>query len=82
MACTTHLTPSQIACSIGGNVAENAGGVHCLKYGLTVHNLLKVEILTVEGERLTLGSDASIALASTCWPCSPAPKACSASSPK
>ncbi|WP_425317596.1 glycolate oxidase subunit GlcD [Pseudomonas nitroreducens] len=49
---------SQIACSIGGNVAENAGGVHCLKYGLTVHNLLAVDILTVEGERLTLGSDA------------------------
>lgn len=49
---------SQIACSIGGNVAENAGGVHCLKYGLTVHNLLKVEIVTIEGERLTLGSDA------------------------
>lgn len=48
---------SQIACSIGGNVAENAGGVHCLKYGLTVHNLLKVEILTVEGEPMTLGSD-------------------------
>lgn len=48
---------SQIACSIGGNVAENAGGVHCLKYGLTVHNLLKVEILTVEGERLVLGGD-------------------------
>ena len=49
---------SQIACSIGGNVAENAGGVHCLKYGLTVHNLLKVDILTVEGEPLTLGADA------------------------
>lgn len=49
---------SQIACSIGGNVAENAGGVHCLKYGLTVHNLLKLEILTIEGERLTLGSEA------------------------
>ncbi|MED5609292.1 MULTISPECIES: glycolate oxidase subunit GlcD [unclassified Pseudomonas] len=49
---------SQIACSIGGNVAENAGGVHCLKYGLTVHNLLKVDIITVDGERLTLGSDA------------------------
>ncbi|VVN69533.1 putative FAD-linked oxidoreductase [Pseudomonas fluorescens] len=49
---------SQIACSIGGNVAENAGGVHCLKYGLTVHNLLKVEMLTVDGERLTLGCDA------------------------
>ncbi|AWY40123.1 MULTISPECIES: glycolate oxidase subunit GlcD [Pseudomonas] len=49
---------SQIACSIGGNVAENAGGVHCLKYGLTVHNLLKVEMLTVDGERLTLGCNA------------------------
>jgi glycolate oxidase len=49
---------SQIACSIGGNVAENAGGVHCLKYGLTVHNLLKVNILTVDGEPLTLGADA------------------------
>ncbi|WAH55439.1 glycolate oxidase subunit GlcD [Pseudomonas silvicola] len=49
---------SQIACSIGGNVAENAGGVHCLKYGLTVHNLVKLEVMTVEGEPLTLGSDA------------------------
>lgn len=49
---------SQIACSIGGNVAENAGGVHCLKYGLTVNNILKVDILTMEGEALTLGSDA------------------------
>ncbi|SDI33700.1 glycolate oxidase subunit GlcD [Pseudomonas panipatensis] len=49
---------SQIACSIGGNVAENAGGVHCLKYGLTVHNLLKVDIITIDGECLTLGSDA------------------------
>lgn len=49
---------SQIACSIGGNVAENAGGVHCLKYGLTVNNLLRVEILTVEGERMVLGSEA------------------------
>ncbi|MDR2308272.1 MAG: glycolate oxidase subunit GlcD [Paucimonas sp.] len=49
---------SQIACSIGGNVAENAGGVHCLKYGLTVHNLLKVEVLSAEGERLVLGGDA------------------------
>ena len=46
---------SQIACSIGGNVAENSGGVHCLKYGLTVHNILSVEMITVEGERLTLG---------------------------
>ncbi len=46
---------SQIACSIGGNVAENSGGVHCLKYGLTVHNLLAVDMLTVAGERVTLG---------------------------
>ena len=38
---------SQIACPIGGNVAENSGGVHCLKYGLTVHNVLSVDILTV-----------------------------------
>ncbi|WP_108445626.1 glycolate oxidase subunit GlcD [Halomonas denitrificans] len=49
---------SQIACSIGGNVAENAGGVHCLKYGLTVHNVMKVEVITIEGERMTLGSEA------------------------
>lgn len=49
---------SQIACSIGGNVAENAGGVHCLKYGLTVHNLLKLDIVTMAGELLTLGSAA------------------------
>ncbi len=49
---------SQIACTIGGNVAENSGGVHCLKYGLTVHNLLKLEVILVDGERLTLGADA------------------------
>ncbi len=46
---------SQIACTIGGNVAENSGGVHCLKYGLTVHNLRGLEILTIDGERLELG---------------------------
>lgn len=46
---------SQIACSIGGNVAENSGGVHCLKYGLTTHNILQLEIITVDGERLTVG---------------------------
>ncbi|WP_240098993.1 FAD-linked oxidase C-terminal domain-containing protein [Thermomonas flagellata] len=46
---------SQIACSIGGNVAENAGGVHCLKYGLTVHNLLGLRALTCAGELLELG---------------------------
>jgi glycolate oxidase len=47
---------SQIACTIGGNVAENSGGVHCLKYGLTVHNILEAKMLTVEGEPVTLGS--------------------------
>ena len=49
---------SQLACSVGGNVAENAGGVHCLKYGLTVHNVLELEIVTIEGELVTLGSAA------------------------
>jgi len=47
---------SQIACTIGGNVAENAGGLHCLKYGLTVHNILALEVLTIDGERLSLGA--------------------------
>jgi glycolate oxidase len=46
---------SQIACSIGGNVAENSGGVHCLKYGLTVHNVVGLKLLTIEGEELILG---------------------------
>ena len=49
---------SQIACTIGGNVAENSGGVHCLKYGLTVHNLLRVRAVTIDGEILEIGSQA------------------------
>ena len=49
---------SQIACTIGGNVAENSGGVHCLKYGLTVHNVLKVRGFTIEGEPVEFGADA------------------------
>ncbi|MFM8667140.1 MAG: FAD-linked oxidase C-terminal domain-containing protein [Betaproteobacteria bacterium] len=49
---------SQIACTIGGNVAENSGGVHCLKYGLTVHNVLQVRVYTIEGEPVTFGSRA------------------------
>src|SRR3954471_18415471 len=48
---------SQIACSIGGNVAENSGGVHCLKYRLTVHNILKVRAITIQGELIEVGSD-------------------------
>lgn len=47
---------SQIACSIGGNVAENSGGVHCLKYGLTVHNVIQLKVLTAQGDEITLGS--------------------------
>ncbi|MGH8687363.1 MAG: FAD-linked oxidase C-terminal domain-containing protein [Burkholderiales bacterium] len=49
---------SQIACSIGGNVAENSGGVHCLKYGLTVHNVLRVRGFAMDGEPLEAGSEA------------------------
>ncbi len=68
LAISEHVAPlglyyapdpsSQIACSIGGNVAENAGGLHCLKYGLTVHNVLEVTVITADGERLTIGSGA------------------------
>ena len=49
---------SQIACTIAGNVAENSGGVHCLKYGLTVHNIFRVRIATIEGDVVELGSAA------------------------
>ena len=48
---------SQIACTIGGNVAENSGGVHCLKYGLTVHNVLELKVVTIDGELLTIGGE-------------------------
>ena len=68
LAISEHVAPlglyyapdpsSQIACSIGGNVAENAGGLHCLKYGLTVHNVLELTVVTVDGERMTIGSGA------------------------
>jgi len=51
---------SQVACSIGGNVAENSGGVHCLKYGLTVHNVLGVRGYTLEGDRLELGGGGAL----------------------
>ncbi len=53
-----HYAPdpsSQIACTIGGNIAENAGGVHCLKHGLTVHNVLRIEAITLSGETLVAG---------------------------
>jgi glycolate oxidase len=51
---------SQVACSIGGNVAENSGGVHCLKYGLTVHNVMGVAGFTITGERISLGGTAAL----------------------
>ena len=57
-ACGLFYAPdpsSQIACSIGGNVAENAGGVHCLKYGLTVHNVRALRVATIDGDVLELG---------------------------
>ena len=49
---------SQIACTIGGNVAENSGGVHCLKYGLTLHNVLRVRGFTAQGQAIEFGSEA------------------------
>ena len=49
---------SQIACTLGGNVAENSGGVHCLKYGLTVHNVLRVRVVSIVGEIFEIGSAA------------------------
>ncbi|HSI46744.1 MAG TPA: FAD-linked oxidase C-terminal domain-containing protein [Ideonella sp.] len=49
---------SQIACTIGGNIAENSGGVHCLKYGLTLHNVMKLRGFTAEGEPVEFGGDA------------------------
>jgi len=64
---------SQIACSIGGNVAENAGGLHCLKYGLTVHNILELRVVTVDGDLITIGSRAPDAAASA-WTRLPSPR--------
>ncbi|ALM82063.1 FAD-linked oxidase C-terminal domain-containing protein [Bordetella sp. N] len=49
---------SQIACSIGGNVAENSGGVRCMKYGLTVHNILRARVVTIDGDIIELGGEA------------------------
>ena len=46
---------SQIACTIGGNIAENSGGVHCLKYGLTIHNIMALKVITIDGELLEIG---------------------------
>ena len=76
LAISEHVAPlglyyapdpsSQIACSIGGNVAENAGGLHCLKYGLTVHNILELIVITADGERVTIAAARSTPPATTC----------------
>ena len=76
LAISEHVSPlglyyapdpsSQIACSIGGNVAENAGGLHCLKYGLTVHNILELTVITADADRITIGAAPSTPPATTC----------------
>ncbi len=73
---------SQIACTIGGNVAENSGGVHCLKYGMTTNNVLGVEMVLIDGESCASAASTSTPAATTCSASSPARKACSASSPR
>ena len=73
---------SQIACTIGGNVAENSGGVHCLKYGMTTNNVLGCELVLTTGEIVRLGGSISIPAATISWASSPGPKDCSASSPR
>ena len=74
---------SQIACTIGGNVAENSGGVHCLKYGMTTNNVLGCEMVLITGEIMRARRQASRQpTATTCSGSSPARKGCSASSPR
>jgi glycolate oxidase len=68
---------SQIACSIGGNVAENSGGVHCLKYGLTVHNVARVRAMTIEGDCSSSARTRSTRRLRPARARSPAPRACS-----
>src|SRR5580692_4145689 len=65
---------SQIACTIGGNVAENSGGVHCLKYGMTTNNLLGCELVLMTGEVLRLAASTSIPAATISSASSPAPR--------
>ena len=58
---------SQIACTIGGNVAMNSGGAHCLKYGVTTSYILGVKFVTIDGEIVDIGGAAFIALVLICW---------------
>ena len=73
---------SQIACTIGGNVAENSGGVHCLKYGLTTNNVIGVELVTIDGDILRFGGKHFDASGYDLLGVTSARRACSASSPK
>jgi FAD/FMN-containing dehydrogenase len=73
---------SQIACSIGGNVAENSGGVHCLKYGLTLHNVLRVRAVMIAATSSSSATMPSMRRATTCWRCPSVPRACSRWSPR
>ena len=66
---------SQQVCSIGGNVAENSGGAHCLKYGFTVHHVLGVEAVLPDGELVHLGGRSPTRPGPICWAWSSAPKA-------
>jgi len=78
MACITHPTPPpRSPAPSAANVAENSGGVHCLKYGLTVHNVLGVRGYTMEGDLLELGRPcAPTVRAWTCWRSPSGPRAC------
>jgi glycolate oxidase len=76
------IPSSQIACTIGGNVGENAGGVHCLKYGLTVHNVRRVRGVLISGEIVEFGGEALDSPATTCWRWSMGPRVCWPSPPK
>ena len=73
---------SQQVCSIGGNVAENSGGAHCLKYGFTTNHVTGVELVTPDGEVVELGGKAPDPPATTCSARSSAPRARSASPPR
>ncbi len=73
---------SQVSCTIGGNVAENAGGIHCLKYGTTVDHVLGLRVVLSDGHIVELGGAGAALSASTCSVSSSAPKALSASPPR
>ena len=79
-----HYVPdpsSQAACTVGGNVAENAGGPHCLKYGVTTNHIVELEVVLPDGSVVELGSPHGEPGGRTWWACSSGAKGCSASPP-